>query len=351
MTAELVACPKCDRKNNALRPTCIYCGAQLPVAQEISADLVANRTSRAREIDAKAELDPISQISTQLQNDLAGYNLIILPVAADQQARAIDAITAVAPFNADEARQLLELGWAMPLLRFQHEIEAKAIYDRLRSGGLPVIIVSDDKLHPEEPNRRLKRLTLMPGAEGTTLTLQMENSAAPTQTVSAKEIRLIVEGKIRYRQTEATEENKGFGKRERELTGAVEFMDEQPILDLYLDSLETSFRIRAEAFDYSGLGTKMKLTTLENFRQLLTTIREIATAARYDNDFKQCTKLLDPIWPPQRRNQSLGLRRSQLLTAGKIATRSAIYIDNEMQFNRYSRLRYYLMRNETSTAE
>jgi hypothetical protein len=209
----------------------------------------------------------------------------------------------------------------------------------LGKSNIDALIISDEELQVATPNPRIKQLQIM---DGQTLTIRGENQLKAIQTLATNEILLITEGKIRYRQQHATEQNKGFAKMEREITAATEYVDEQAVLDVYTSALSTSFRVRADAFDYSGLGSKMKLTTTENFRMLVTTLMGLARSAVYDANFKQCSKLLEVVWPTTARSESGGIRRAQMLATGKIATRSVIHFDNEMQFNRYSRLLYHL---------
>jgi hypothetical protein len=340
VAAELVACPKCSRNNNPLRQTCIYCGAELPAVEEISAQMLAARAAQSAEKLPQQDLDPLSQISSQLQQSLLGFNLIMLP-SNEQPEKAVEAISSITNFNDVESRQLLELSSPMPLLRLQHEAEARAFQEKLEAAGLQIRVLKDEKLQPGTPNKRAKRLAIEDGK----FDIHFESTADPPQSIPVSDIKLIIEGKIRHRQFQTTEQNKGFGKSERELTDAVEFVDEQPLVDVYTSSLDTSFRIRSETFDYSGLGGRMKLTTTENFRTLLAVLQEAAVAAIYDTEFKNCMRLLEMVWPSTSRNESMGLRRSQILSAGKISTRVAQHFDNEMQFNRYSRMRYYLIKN------
>ncbi|MEW6732784.1 MAG: hypothetical protein AB1489_15770 [Acidobacteriota bacterium] len=339
MTTELLACPKCARNNSALRKNCIYCGEQLPVQESISAEAVVARAVKTRDIETKAGLDPLSQISSQLQQNLSGYNVVLVSYEAETE-QVLSKLAGLTPFSEMELRQLLGYHCPFPLARFQYELEAKAIQEQLQTSGLQLMILSDEVLQAANPNRRIRRLQAIDGA---TITISAEGVQDSFHTIATQEIKLIVEGKIRYRQMQATEQNKGFGKTEREITNAVEFVDEQPLLDVYTLSLENSFRIRSESFDYSSLGNKMKLTTAENFRMLVATLRGAAAEAVYDSEFRQYVKLLELIWPSTSRNESLGLRRAQMLTAGKFATRSVFYYDNELQFNRYSRMRYNLL--------
>lgn len=341
MSAELVSCPQCARKNNALRPSCIYCGAALPVVEELSPEAKA-RMAQPKERNQNVEHDPLSHISSQLQQSLLSFNIILLPIKEEQRAKAIEVLTMRGGYSDSEAQQLLKFSRPMPIVRYQHEAEAKAVFEQLQNEQLPIIIVSDEKLQLQNAPRRTRRLNINV-ENGMQLVVSPEVLTEAPQMLSGSDIQLIVEGKVRYRQSEATEENKGFGKTERELTNAVEYADEQSMLDVYTSSLDTSFRVRADAFDYSGLGTKMKLTTIENFRMLISVLRELAPKAVFDTEFKQCSKLLEQVWPSIQRNESLGLRRSKILSAGKISTRSVYHTDNEMQFNRYSRLRFCLL--------
>jgi hypothetical protein len=265
-----------------------------------------------------------------------------MPMPESGSPDAQELLSGITPYTDDEFRQLLKLRRPIPIARYQNELEAKAVLDKLLTLNLPVKLISDKDLQLDTPCYRIKRLAIEV-TDGLKLTISQENMPEKTEQISAKDIRLIVEGKIRQRQLDAVEENKSFGNTKRELADTVEFIDEQPILDLYTNSSAINFRVRANAFDYSGLGDKMKLTTLENFRMLATILRDIATTAQQDSDFKHCCRWLEAVWPSIKRVESRGLRRSKLLGAGKISTQTSYYSDNELQFNRYSRLCYHLL--------
>lgn len=343
MSTELIACPKCSRKNNNLRAKCIYCGEELPVSEDLKKDL-SLQAAKIREREPNTQLDPFSEMTLQFHQSLAGFNLVVLPIPEDARIAASESVATLGFYTVSEAKQLLNLNRPIPVARYQAEAEAKIAEQQLRAAKLPVTIVKDDALKAETSSRRIKKLTINV-IGGTTFTANLDGFDEEIS-VAASDIILIVEGRIRFYQAEATEENKSFGRRTREVTEATETLTEQTLLDIYTKTLDKSLRIRAQSFDYSGLGTKMKLTALENFQVLQTVLQDVAKTAIYDSDFRQASKLLENVWPFTQKQQSWGLKGNRLLNAGKIATRFVHLRDNELQFNRYSRLRHYLISGE-----
>ncbi len=343
MSTELVSCPKCSRKNNNLRAKCIYCGEELPVNEDLKKDL-SIKAAKLRERDPNAQLDPFSEMTLQFHQSLAGFNVIMLPVLEDGRVAASEAIGSLGFYTVTEAKQLLNLNRPVPIARYQTEAEAKIAEEQLRSTKLPAMVIKDEALQAETSNKRIKKLAVKP-LSGTIISVNLDGFDEEIN-FPANEIILIVEGKIRFYQAEATEENKGFGRRAREVTEATEMLNEQTVVDIYTKSLDKSFRLRTENFDYSGLGTKMKLTALENFQVLQSVLQDVAKTAIYDSEFRQVSKLIQNVWPYTQKQQSWGLKGNRLLNAGKIATRFVHLKDNELQFNRYSRLRHYLISGE-----
>jgi len=341
LSTELIACPKCSRKNNPLRAKCMYCGEELPVTDSLKKDL-SSQGAKMRERDPNIQLDPLSQMTTQFQQTLAGFNVVLLRVEEDKYSMASDAVATLGFNTSSEIKPLLSLNRPIPVARYQSEAEARLAEGQLQAQQLPALVVKDEELQIDKPNRRIKKLAINV-IGGTTFTLTIDGFDEEV-TINPSDIVLIVEGRVRFYESDATEENTSFGKTAREIIEATEYVSEQILLDIYTRSLENSFRIRAESFDYSGLGSKMKLTALENLRVLQGILRDLAKDAIYDTAFKQATKFLEPIWPYTQRQQSWGLKRKMIGT-GKVATRSVHYKDNELQFSRYSRLYYKLLSN------
>jgi len=340
LSKEVVVCPKCTRNNSTLRAKCLYCGEELPATEDLKKNLAA-QAAKIRERDPNAQLDPLSQMTNQFQQSLAGFNIVLQPILAEERSKASEEAAALGFYTASEAKQLLDLNRPIPIARYQTEAEAKIAEQQVAAAKLPVTLVKDDDLSFENPNRKIKKLAV-DIINGVKLTATLDGFDEEIN-FAASDVILIVEGRLRFYQSEATEENISFGKRAREITEATEFVSEQTVVDIYTASEKNNFRIRVESFDYSGLGSKMKLTTLENFRMLQTILKDTCKNAIYDVDFKSASKLLENVWPCIQRQQSWGLKRTKMLGTGKIATRSVHFKDNEMTFNRYSRLRYYVI--------
>jgi hypothetical protein len=336
VSVELVNCLNCTRKNNPLRSSCIYCGATLPQTTELSEQTLTYNLTLQK--DKENFADRTVTIPNYLQQNLPGFNIILLPLTAEQQTTARETLTKYSTYDSSDIDIIISQIRPWPVAHLTQETAAQLLCDQLQRAPLPVLLFGDEKHQLTTPLPRLRTCKI----DGQEVTLMFDQAKQPTVTIPAVAIQLIIEGRIRYRQCDTKEENKGLGKRARELTQAVEFIDEQPILDVYTTDLATSFRIRSEAFDYSGLAQRMKLTAAENFRALVTTLRELAPQAEFDAQFRQHSRLLERVWPSTQRQESLGLRRAKFLTMGRISTHSAYYQDNEEQFNRYSRLSYLL---------
>jgi hypothetical protein len=335
VSVELVNCLHCTRKNNPLRPNCIYCGATLPQSSELSELTLAYNLTLQK--DKEASFDRSTNISNYLQQNLPGFNVILLPLTAEQQTIARETLAKYSAYDSNDIDFIISQLHPWPLAHLLQEAAAQLLCDQLQRATLPTLLLSDEKHQLTNALPRLRTCKI----NQQEITLIFDQSKQSPVTIPATAIQLIVEGRIRHRHCDTKEENKGLGQRERELTQAVEFIDEQLIMDIYTADLATSFRIRSESFDYSGLAQKMKLTALENFRALLSTLREIAPQAKLHAAFRQHSRLLERVWPSTQRQESLGLRRAKFLTMGRISTRSAYYQDNEEQFNRYSRVSYY----------
>ncbi|MBA2734152.1 MAG: hypothetical protein H0U54_14890, partial [Acidobacteria bacterium] len=101
----------------------------------------------------------------------------------------------------------------------------------------------------------------------------------------------------------------------------------------------TIWRITADNFDFSCLGAQKKLVTAQNFATLIEILRARATEAVYDNSYHRLRQMLAAAWPLEQETESRGWRRKG---PGRVSTEAVTRSDNDIQFTRYSRLRYYL---------
>src|SRR5262249_11756671 len=107
---------------------------------------------------------------------------------------------------------------------------------------------------------------------------------------------------------------------------------------VYTGSLNRSFRIRADAFDYSGLVAPLSFRADLNFKSAVAALRNAATRAAFDDEFEHARRFLSRAWPERSRTESRGIKRAGL--AYRPVAQSSILSDNRDQFNRYSRLMF-----------
>jgi hypothetical protein len=118
------------------------------------------------------------------------------------------------------------------------------------------------------------------------------------------------------------------------------------ILDIYSATLDRSFRIKSDAFDYSGLISPLAIRTDVNFQKAVSTLRASLPGVLVDDDFSKLRSVLERPWPERTRNESRGIKRS--LPFRSIA-HASLMRNNRDQFNRYSRLMFVLLERPFTT--
>ncbi|HUS11121.1 MAG TPA: hypothetical protein VMZ30_11710, partial [Pyrinomonadaceae bacterium] len=118
--------------------------------------------------------------------------------------------------------------------------------------------------------------------------------------------------------------------------------------DVYTRQQSTSYRIAANSFDFSCLGPSKGLLASNNISTLVQLFRQRAPQARHDDSFNSLRKSLEAVWPSEQQTASSGWRRER---PGKYNVGSITGVNNEMQFLRYSKLRYHLQMTAASSAE
>ena len=274
----------------------------------------------------KPTLKPVEQSAS-------GYNNIFLP----------DGSYSVSPQIVSEAASLLKLtpndlekiiatGIALPVARTSTMDEALLVDRRLKDLGLRTEVVADTDLAlPESPPIRVRALML----DETFLTA-IPMGAKAGITISWQDIVLLVTGRLTTSRFEL-KERRGRGN-QNEILEADQFYADEMAVDIYSKALVDNVRIRASGFDFSCLPQK-SLTVAENFSLLINLIREKAPVAKYDDSYHLARKALELVLPAEQQTKSRGWRRQ---TLGKFTLEAATEVSNEVQFTRYSRLRYHL---------
>lgn len=319
---QMVRCEECLRANPPTRAGCLYCGAALPVTEQSAAML-------------KPTLKPLEQWEK-------GFNCIFIPTRdagfkADHYREAASLLN----LPIEEVRRIVESAECLPIARVATAGEASLIERRLAELGARILSVSDEELALDsQPPKRIRSLELT------------EDSLVAFQTGSNERLRaswndvaLIVSGRIVARQIEV-EERRGR-KTENEIIETRELSTDDALLDIYSSSHEGGWRIIAGNFDFSCLGEKKSLLVAQNFASLLDELRTRAGNAEYDDSYHRVRRSLSAIWPLEQQTESRGWRRGG---PGRFSTEIVSTSDNERQFTRYSRLRYYLKSRGTDVS-
>jgi hypothetical protein len=158
---------------------------------------------------------------------------------------------------------------------------------------------------------------------------------------------LLVTGRLIVKRVELKEQK---GKRaENSILDASEFFTDEAVIELYTSEQAAPYRIAANSFDFSCLDDKKSLIAGENIAVLVNLFRDYAPRAVFDDSYNSVRKGLEAVWASEQQNETRGWRRER---PGKYSIGSVNETSNESQFLRYSRLRYYLLRQaKTNTDE
>jgi hypothetical protein len=313
---QMVRCDECLRANPPTRVNCLYCAAVLPLS-ETTVNL------------QKPALRPLEKWEQ-------GYNNILLPRPANDAGDLADT-------DLREAADLLRLRPAdlalilssripLPLARAATIDEASLVQRRLSSLGIDSCIVSDTEPGTDATGP-IKVRALGIDDEGV---YAFQTPETPAIRVSWSDFVLLVVGRLTVKRVELKEQ-KG-ARAENRILDASEFVTDETVVDLYTKKQTVPYRIVANSFDFSCLGENKGLLASENIPTLLNLIRHHAPHAEYDDSFNSVRKALEAVWPPEQQNESSGWRRER---PGKYSIGSVTELSNEMQFLRYSRLRYH----------
>ena len=319
---QMVRCEDCLRANPPVRTTCLYCAAALPVTEQSAALL-------------KPTLRPLEKWEH-------GFNCIFIPGRGRSlDADGLEAVASLLRLTVEEVRRIVEAVEPLPIARVATEGEASLIVRRLEELGVRVLIIADDALALEtSPPKRIRSLELTENA-----LVACPTGSSETLCAAWDDIRLLVTGRVIVRQVEI-EERRGR-KEENEIVETRELSADDALLDIYPSAQNGNWRIVAGNFDFSCLGAKKSLLSAQNFTGLLAELRARAGSARYDDSYVRVRHSLGIVWPLEQQTQSRGWRRGG---PGRYSTEMVTTSDNEKQFTRYSRLRYYLMSERTDNA-
>jgi hypothetical protein len=311
--AEMITCDECLRANPPTRTNCLYCAAVLPGATK------ATNTHLLQQ--PEVEGNGSASVSS-------GFYVVLAP--GQIQALTESSLTetaAVLGLKTAEVQIAAGSGRAVPLARTATIEQATTIAGRLAPLGVVVDIFREDALNLDLPITRIRALEFTD-----------TGWAAKEEDISRDwdDLILIVTGRLVVKRVEIEERQRRGNPRPLD---SRELFSDEPLMDLYTRSDEAGFRILSSSFDFSCLGTEKSVTAFENFTKLLSLLGRRGPKVEVDDKFRSQRAVLGNIWPLEAQTSKGELRRSG---AGKVDVSTVTTLDNEIQFNRYSRLRQYL---------
>jgi hypothetical protein len=310
---QMIRCEECLRANPPTRVSCLYCVAPLPVTES---------SARLRK-----------PVLRQPEKHQPGYNNILIPrdrVVPDEVIIETASLLKLSPEN---VRALMSQSVPMPVARTASREEAELVTQRLRDLGLTCTTVSDEDLGLLFADNTVKRVRAM-RFDDSVLTIQL--AGGEEIEVSWTDVILIVPGRLIETRVEIQE--RLTRKPEKELIDTSEFFRDEAVIDLYSAKEQFTWRVGATGFDFSCLENDKALIVNENIARLQRLLVARSAKAQVDDSYSRVRNLLELAWSTQQETQSSGWRRDR---PGKLSVGLATIKNNETQFTRYSRLRYY----------
>jgi hypothetical protein len=305
---DVINCPGCLRRTPAARGACLYCGETLPIT-------MIEAAPPQRNIDT---FEP-------------AFNTILEPSEPRIIDSAASALAAALKIDISDAMAYIESGKPLPVARSQKRQEAEMIALLVRSCGLPASVVADRELELEREMARARRIGVSEQE------LEVHHPGGVMR-IPRLEVRLMVLGALSNSRVDYTEGLAGMRGQTTSVIDTAEYRSEEVLLDLYGSSLNRSFRIKADAFDYSGLVSPLSFRAEVNFKAALESLSELCPQSRLDDDFARVRSLLARAWPERTRNEARGIKRTGI--SYRPVAKASLVSDNRDQFDRYSRLMF-----------
>jgi hypothetical protein len=308
LSQDVTDCPRCQRRTPAARGECIYCGEPLPFFTIQSAP-------PQRNIDSAEN----------------AFNTVLEPSLAPPNEGVAAALAAALQVELADAQSMIGAGKPVPLARSQTRPEAEMIVALVRTCGVRAVVIADEELGLQRELLRARRIAISDDE------IRVRHSGGEL-VVKKAEIKLLVLGDLRNTRVDYSEGIGGIGARSGSVLDSSEYRSDESVLDVYAGRLDKSFRIRSDAFDYSGLVSPMSFRAHVNFQRAAATLNGALPSARLDEDFPRMRSLLDRAWPARTRNEARGIKRTGL--AFRAVAQASVISDNRDQFDRYSRLMF-----------
>jgi hypothetical protein len=287
---------------------------------------------------------PLTEASARLRKPVLrppekhqpGYNIILLPQDQVPSEEIIAQAAELLKLSTEKLHEIFAQGIPLPVARTASREESELVFNRLQDIGLRCLALSDQDLGLTE--NIVKRVKSMVFSDEY-LSIQLAGVAEET-VVAWTGIVLILPARVIETKVEISERINR--KPEKEILDSTEFFRDEAVIDFYTSAHSCTWRVSANGFDFSCLGTEKALIANENFNRLKRVISSRAVNASVDESYQRVRGVLELAWTTQPDIQSSGWRRER---PGKLSVGMTTTKSNESQFTRYSRLRYYLRLN------
>lgn len=309
--AEMRPCRSCGRANGPDRMNCLYCGSEFELAT--------------------TDAERVRVISRELESWEKGYNVVIASAPRESQT-ALNDIARRASIETELLEAVSTAGKALPVGRYETATQAEAARSLLEGAGYQAIVVADELLAADKPPVRCR------SARIDDLKFVFTAFSSGESIVFARDgVALLVGGAFYESKLETTEKRKG-GK--SWLLTETPTQADMAVLDIYSLDDAVGVRIQGVGFDFSVLGDAKQITAAQNSSLLKNKILQHAPNAVLDDGYEGSRRMLDLVWEPERRKDSLGMQRTGF---GRKDLAAVVTTNNAMQFTKYSRLRRHLL--------
>jgi hypothetical protein len=309
---QMIRCEECLRANPPTRVACLYCSAALPMTES---------SARLRK--------PVLRPPEKHQS---AYNSILLATDSELPAETLTEAADLLKLSAEVLKRLVHVKTPLPVACTASREEAELVFNRLKDLGLETVTLSDDELGASDMSvKRIKSMSF----EDRVFTLQQAGTKEQVE-VRWDDVVLVVTGRLFVRRVEIQERK--TRRAENEIVQSSEFSIDNAVLDFYTTAHSETWRVHADGFDFSCLGSEKTLLVNENIVRLLDLIVANSPNVRVDASYKELRHTLNLVWGSQPETQSSGWRRDR---PGKLSVGLATTNSNESQFTRYSRMRRY----------
>ena len=238
------------------------------------------------------------------------------------------ALAAALKIEPSEAQSLIEAGKPLPIARSQTRQEADMIAALVRTCGLRATVIPDADLKLTTELLRARRIAL--GAAEARVDHQGGDLVIPLTEIKLLVLGMLKNTRVDYAERVARGESSN-------VVDTSEFVADEALVDVYTIELDRSFRIKSDAFDYSGLVSPMSFRAEANFKAGLEALSSAVSGARLDDDFARLRGMLSRAWPERTRSEARGIKRSLAL---RPISHASVISSNRDQFDRYSRLMF-----------